>query len=146
MSFANCALPYYIGNVIEDRRKVLAYTPNQFYDKKQITVKHTMKLYKSMMRQTVTVLNHQTNQTFEESYDTLILSPGASANRLNTHSDISFTVRNLEDTETIDTFITNTKAQRALVGAGYISLEVLENLHHRGLMSHGFIALQILIN
>ena len=39
MSFANCALPYYIGNVIEDRRKVLAYTPNQFYDKKQITVK-----------------------------------------------------------------------------------------------------------
>lgn len=50
MSFANCALPYYIGNVIEDRRKVLAYTPNQFYDKKQITVKHTMKLYKSMMR------------------------------------------------------------------------------------------------
>ena len=76
----------------------------------------------------------------------MILSPGASANRLNTHSDISFTVRNLEDTETIDTFITNTKAQRALVvGAGYISLEVLENLHHRG-MSHGFIALQILIN
>ena len=62
-------------------------------------------------RQTVTVLNHQTNQTFEESYDTLILSPGASANRLNTHSDISFTVRNLEDTEAIDTFITNTKAQ-----------------------------------
>ena len=50
MSFANCALPYYIGNVIEDRRKVLAYTPDQFYDKKHITVKHTMKLYKSMIR------------------------------------------------------------------------------------------------
>ena len=50
MSFANCALPYYIGNVIEDRRKVLAYTPNQFYDKKHITVKHTMKLYKSMIK------------------------------------------------------------------------------------------------
>ena len=98
-------------------------------------------------RQTVTVLNHQTNQTFEESYDTLILSPGASANRLNTHSDISFTVRNLEDTETIDTFITNTKAQRALVvGAGYISLEVLKIYIIEVWMSHGFIALQILIN
>ncbi|MDU5337859.1 MAG: CoA-disulfide reductase [Staphylococcus epidermidis] len=135
MSFANCALPYYIGNVIEDRRKVLAYTPNQFYDKKQITVKTYHEVIQiNDERQKVTVLNHQTNQTFEESYDTLILSPGASANRLNTHSDISFTVRNLEDTEAIDTFITNTKAQRALVvGAGYISLEVLENLHHRGL-------------
>ena len=66
MSFANCALPYYIGNVIEDRRKVLAYTPNQFYDKKQITVKTYHEVIQiNDERQTVTVLNHQTNQTFE---------------------------------------------------------------------------------
>ena len=141
MSFANCALPYYIGNVIEDRRKVLAYTPNQFYDKKQITVKTYHEVIQiNDERQKVTVLNHQTNQTFEESYDTLILSPGASANRLNTHSDISFTVRNLEDTETIDTFITNTKAQRALVvGAGYIAVELAGVINGLGAKTHLFV-------
>lgn len=49
MSFANCALPYVIGEVVEDRRYALAYTPEKFYDRKQITVKLIMKLLQSMM-------------------------------------------------------------------------------------------------
>lgn len=85
-------------------------------------------------KQTVTVCNRQSGETFEESYDTLILSPGADANSLGFESDIAFTLRNFEDTEAIDQFISETDAKHALVvGAGYISLEVLENLHERGL-------------
>ena len=79
-------------------------------------------------------MNRQTGETFEESYDTLILSPGAGANNLGFDSNISFNLRNLEDTDAIDQFISNNHAKNALVvGAGYISLEVLENLYTRGL-------------
>lgn len=135
MSFANCALPYYIGQLVTEREKVLAYTPESFYDKKQIKVKTYHEVTEiNDKHQTVTVVNRQTGETFEESYDTLILSPGAGANNLGFDSNISFNLRNLEDTDAIDQFISNNHAKNALVvGAGYISLEVLENLYTRGL-------------
>ncbi|WP_049426900.1 CoA-disulfide reductase [Staphylococcus capitis] len=135
MIFANCALPYYIGQLVTEREKVLAYTPESFYDKKQIKVKTYHEVTEiNDKHQTVTVVNRQTGETFEESYDTLILSPGAGANNLGFDSNISFNLRNLEDTDAIDQFISNNHAKNALVvGAGYISLEVLENLYTRGL-------------
>ena len=135
MSFANCALPYYIGEIVNERDNVLAYTPETFYQKKQIKVKTYHEVIEiNDDKQTVTVCNRQSGETFEESYDTLILSPGADANSLGFESDIAFTLRNFEDTEAIDQFISETDAKHALVvGAGYISLEVLENLHERGL-------------
>ena len=135
MSFANCALPYYIGELVTEREKVLAYTPESFYDKKQINVKTYHEVIEiNDTHQTVTVLNRQTGETYEELYDTLILSPGAGANTLGFDSNISFNLRNLEDTDAIDQFIANNHAKNALVvGAGYISLEVLENLYERGL-------------
>ncbi|MFW3611144.1 CoA-disulfide reductase [Staphylococcus caprae] len=135
MSFANCALPYYIGEIVKERDNVLAYTPETFYQKKQIKVKTYHEVIEiNDDKQTVTVCNRQSGETFEESYDTLILSPGAGANSLGFESDIAFTLRNFEDTEAIDQFIIETDAKHALVvGAGYISLEVLENLHERGL-------------
>ncbi|OHO71584.1 CoA-disulfide reductase [Staphylococcus sp. HMSC036D05] len=135
MSFANCALPYYIGEIVNERDNVLACTPETFYQKKQIKVKTYHEVIEiNDDKQTVTVCNRQSGETFEEAYDTLILSPGASANSLGFESDIAFTLRNFEDTEAIDQFISETDAKHALVvGAGYISLEVLENLHERGL-------------
>ncbi|HHO5200574.1 TPA: CoA-disulfide reductase [Staphylococcus aureus] len=135
MSFANCALPYVIGEVVEDRRYALAYTPEKFYDRKQITVKTYHEVIAiNDERQTVSVLNRKTNEQFEESYDKLILSPGASANSLGFESDITFTLRNLEDTDAIDQFIKANQVDKVLVvGAGYVSLEVLENLYERGL-------------
>ncbi|MBX5319216.1 CoA-disulfide reductase [Staphylococcus caprae] len=135
MSFANCALPYYIGEIVNERDNVLAYTPETFYEKKQIKVKTYHEVIEiNDDKQTVTVFNRQSGETFEESYDTLILSPGAGANSLGFESDIAFTLRNFEDTEAIDQFISETDAKHALVvGAGYISLEVLENLHARDL-------------
>ena len=135
MSFANCALPYYIGEIVNERDNVLAYTPETFYQKKQIKVKTYHEVIEiNDDKQTVTVCNRQSGETFEEPYDTLILSPGAGANSLGFESDIAFTLRNFEDTEAIDQFISETDAKHALVvGAGYISLEVLENLHARDL-------------
>lgn len=135
MSFANCGLPYYIGGVVQDRDQILEATPEAFYDKKKITVKpyHEVTAVNTETK-TVTVYNRENNETFEESYDTLILSPGCRANRLDVDSDMIFTLRNMEDTDAIDQYIREHQVQRALViGAGYISLEILENLYHRGI-------------
>ena len=135
MSFANCALPYYLSDTITEREKVLAYTPDAFYDKKHINVKTYHEVIAiNDTRQTVTVKNRTTDETFEEPYDYLILSPGCSANRLNFNTDMAFTLRNLEDTDAINEYIDTHDVHKALiVGAGYISLEVLENLYQRGL-------------
>lgn len=135
MSFANCALPYYLGEVVDSRDKVLEATPASFYKSKQIVVKpyHEVTAINDH-KQTITVYNRIDHTSFEETYDTLILSPGCSANTLNLNSNISFTLRNMEDTDEIENFIENQKVKTALViGAGYIGLEVLDNLHVRGI-------------
>lgn len=135
VTFANCGLPYAIGNVLDDNDALLAYTPQQFKDKKDVTV-YTYHEVTAINDQTntITVLNRKTDETFETSYDTLVLSPGASANSLGFNSELVFTLRNLEDTDAIDQFIKENNPRRALViGAGYISLEVLENLYVRNI-------------
>ena len=135
MSFANCGLPYYIGHLVSDRHQILPITPDVFKEKKNIVVKtHHEVIGVNDQQHVVRVLNHQTGETFDETYDKLILSPGASANTLGFTNDFTFTLRNAEDMDQIDQYITRHKAKRALVvGAGYISLEVLENLYQRGL-------------
>lgn len=135
MSFANCGLPYYLGNVVDSRDKLLATTPEAFYKKKNINVKtyHEVTAIDDV-NQTVAVYNHLNNESTSFSYDKLILSPGCSANTLPLDSNIVFTLRNMEDTDAIENFIINNNVQQALVvGAGYISLEVLDNLYHRGI-------------
>ncbi len=135
MSFANCGLPYYLGNVVNERKDVLPITPDMFKEKKNITVKTYHEVIAiNDKAQTVTVLNRETKETFETNYDKLILSPGAGANSLGFDNDFIFTLRNMEDTDAIDQFIEQHQVKKALVvGAGYISLEVLENLYTRGL-------------
>ncbi len=81
--------------------------------------------------QTITVYNRVNNTSFEEHYDTLILS---SANSLNLNGPIAFTLRNMEDTDAIETFIEQQNVNKALVvGTGYIGLEILDNLYERGI-------------
>lgn len=135
MSFANCALPYYLGNVVDSRDKVLEATPESFYDSKQINVKPYHEVIAiNDATNTVKVYNRMDDTTFEESYDTLILSPGCRANTLNLNSAIAFTLRNMEDTDAIETFIEKNEVKRALViGTGYIGLEILDNLYERGI-------------
>ena len=134
MSFANCGLPYYIGHLVSIVINIAYYT-RHFKEKKNIVVKtHHEVIEVNDQQHVVRVLNHQTGETFDETYDKLILSPGASANTLGFTNDFTFTLRNAEDMDQIDQYISRHKAKRALVvGAGYISLEVLENLYQRGL-------------
>jgi len=137
MSFANCGLPYYLGNEIEDRSELLQASAESFKERKEIAVH----LYHEVIavdtaKKTVTVHNHLTNNITEETYDKLILSPGCKAVRLPqlAGSEITFPVRTLEDTDIIEQHIEQYEVKKALViGAGYISLEMIENLKHRGL-------------
>jgi len=135
MSFANCALPYYLGNIVESRDQVLEATPESFYDTKQIIVKPYHEVTSiNDVAQTITVYDRTQDHTFDVNYDSLILSPGCSANTLNLNSDIAFTLRNMEDTDAIDNFIEDNKVKKALViGAGYIGLEIIDNLYERNI-------------
>ena len=135
MSFANCALPYYLGNVVSSRDQILEATPESFYDAKQIVVKPYHEVTSiNDTSQTITVYDYIQDKTFEERYDTLILSPGCSANTLNLNSDMTFTLRNMEDTDAIEDFIEANQVKKALViGAGYIGLEIIDNLYERGI-------------
>lgn len=135
MSFANCGLPYYLGHVVETREALLPITPQIFKEKKNIhvLVKHEVIAVDSQ-KKCVTVKNHETGTTFNDTFDTLILSPGARAHHLNFEAPHLFTLRNMEDTDAIETYITQHDVKRVLiVGGGYVSLEVLENMYHRGL-------------
>lgn len=135
MSFANCGLPYYLGQVVEDRDYMLSATPEQFKEKKNITVKTFHEaIALNDKEKTITIKNHETGETFEDKYDQLILSPGCRANQLPVQSDRLFTLRNLVDTDKIEQFIEEKNVQSALIiGAGYVSLEILENLYYRGI-------------
>lgn len=136
MSFANCGLPYYLGNVIEDRYSLVQSNPQQFLENKNITV-HTYHevINIDTIKQTVTIHDNKNKQDIIDSYDYLILSPGAKVVTLpQLNASHVFSLRNLEDTDKIEAYIKNEKVQSVLVvGAGYISLEMVENLKLRGL-------------
>ncbi|MBI5975295.1 CoA-disulfide reductase [Staphylococcus canis] len=135
MSFANCGLPYYLGNVIEKREKLLPETPDTFKSNRNIDVKlkHEVIAINSQ-KQTITVKDHTSGETFEDTYDVLILSPGARARRLDIEAPNLFTLRNMEDTDRIENFIRTHSVENVLiVGAGYVSLEMVENMYKRGL-------------
>ena len=138
VSFANCGLPYYIGGVIEDRRKLLVATPEQFRDwfKVEVRVRTAVRKIDPAQR-TIEVVNLQTAATATEPYDALVLSPGAAPVRPPLPGiDLPgiFTLRSLDDVDRIHAWISRRGAERAVVvGAGYIGLEMADNLTRRGL-------------
>lgn len=135
MSFANCGLPYYLGHVVTSRDDMVPITPTDFKEKKNIDVylKHEV-ISVNSEDNSVQIKNHQTGEIFTDYYDTLILSPGARAHQLDFDSPHLFTLRNMEDTDAIENYITENNVDRVLiVGGGYVSLEVLENMYERGL-------------
>ncbi|UXR70097.1 CoA-disulfide reductase [Staphylococcus sp. IVB6246] len=135
MSFANCGLPYYLGNVVSSRDQLLPMTPEKFKEKKNITVKLQHEVINvDTTAQTVEVKDHTTGKVLKDHYDILVLSPGARARRLDFDVPHLFTLRNMEDTDAIENYITSHQVQRVLlIGAGYVSLELLENIYERGL-------------
>lgn len=136
ISYANCGLPYYIGGVIEDHDKLLVQTPASFGRRFNVDVRvNTEAVALHPERKTVTLKGPDGSVT-EESYDRLLLSPGAVPFRpLLPGIDLPgiFTLRNVADTDAIADFMTCREVRRAVViGAGFIGLEMVENLSHRG--------------
>lgn len=138
VSFANCGLPYHVGDVIPQESSLVLASPQLFHDRFRITVKiHHEVIAINRQLKTITVRNVQTGDTLEDSYDALVLSPGAAPLRPDLPGlDLPgvFTVRTIPDSREIRAWIDRTGAKRALVaGAGFIGLEMAENLRHRGL-------------
>ena len=138
VSFANCGLPYYIGGVITDRGDLTLQTPQSFKARFNIDVRVLNEAVKiNPDNKTVTVKNLRTGETYEETYDNLILSMGAEPIRPNIDgADGSnvFTLRNIPDTLKIKNYIDTAKPRSAVViGGGYIGVEMAENLVEAGL-------------
>ena len=138
ISYANCGLPYYIGGVIEDPEELTLQTPESFFRRFRIhmKVRHEVTAIHPE-KKTVSVKNLETGAVFEESYDKLLLSPGAKPvwpDLPGMDSDKLFTLRTVEDTLRIKEFIDRNKPKSAvMVGGGFIGLEVAENLRELGL-------------
>ncbi|MBE6829790.1 MAG: pyridine nucleotide-disulfide oxidoreductase [Ruminococcaceae bacterium] len=138
ISYANCGLPYYIGGTIRDRKKLIVTQPELLRRRFGIDVRTKSEVVKiDREKKTVTVQNHADGSTYEESYDKLILSPGAVPKRPNLpgiDSEGIFTLRTVPDTLQIDAYIKEKHAKSAVVvGAGFIGVEMAENLKERGL-------------
>ena len=138
ISYANCGLPYYIGGVIEDAGELTLQTPESFFTRFRVQIKvlHEVTAIHPD-RKTVSVTNLQTGERFEESYDKLLLSPGAKPTQPRfpgADSDRLFTLRTVEDTLRIRAYIDEHHPRSAvLAGGGFIGLELAENLRELGM-------------
>ena len=136
ISYANCGLPYYIGGVIEEREKLFVQTPEAFSTRFRVDVRTENEvIFIDRKRKTITV-RQSSEDTYEESYDKLLISTGASPVRPPLPGiDLSgiFTLRNVADTDKIKAYIdSHAPRQAVVVGAGFIGLEMAENLHAQG--------------
>lgn len=137
ISYANCGLPYYIGDVITDKEELTLQTPESFYNRFNVNVKvHHEVTAVHPNRKTVEVKNLETGEVFEEKYDKLLLSPGAKPIKppfKGIDSDKLFTLRTVEDTLKIKEYVDKNKPKSAVVaGGGFIGLETAENLRELG--------------
>lgn len=138
ISYANCGLPYYIGDVITDPEALTLQTPENFFSRFRVTMKvrHEVTAIHPE-RNTVSVTNLETGEEFEESYDKLLLSPGAKPTQPKlpgTGISKLFTLRTVEGTFRIKEYI-NQKQPKSVVlaGGGFIGLELAENLRELGM-------------
>ncbi|MBW3112582.1 MULTISPECIES: CoA-disulfide reductase [Bacillaceae] len=138
ISFANCGLPYYIGEVITNRDALLVQTVEGMSKKFNLDIRNLSEVVEIHRdRKTVSIKKVDTGKVYEESYDKLILSPGARPivpplEGL-TEAKKVFTLRNIPDTDRIKAWVDETKPEEAvIIGGGFIGLEMAENLHHRG--------------
>lgn len=132
ISFANCGLPYYIGDIIKTEDDLLVQTPEKFKERFNIDVRIKQEVIKiDKEKKKLQIKNKATGEIYIENYDKLVLSPGAEPiNPFNeVKSDRIFTIRNVKDAEKVKTFIENNNPKSAvIVGGGYIGVEMAENL------------------
>ena len=138
ISYANCGLPYYIGGVIEDPDELTLQTPEHFWNRFRVSmnVHHEVTAIHPEQK-TVSVRNLQTGHKFEESYDKLLLSPGAKPTQpkiTGVGLEKVFTLRTVEDTFRIKDYIDQNQPKSAiLAGGGFIGIELAENLRELGM-------------
>ena len=138
VSFANCGLPYFVGDVIREEKKLLVASAELFKNRFAIDVRTEHDVVAiDREKRTITVVELATGRTLEERYDALVLAPGAAAIRPPIPGiDLPgvFSVRTIPDSRAVRAWLDEKQAKRALiVGGGFIGLEMAENLAHRGL-------------
>lgn len=138
ISYANCGLPYYIGDVITDPEDLTLQTPESFFTRFRINMKvHHEVTAVHPDKKTISVKNLELGEEFEEAYDKLILSPGAKPTQPRLPGvgiEKLFTLRTVEDTFRIKEYITRHQPESAvLAGGGFIGLELAENLRDLGM-------------
>ncbi|MEC2055689.1 CoA-disulfide reductase [Peribacillus psychrosaccharolyticus] len=138
ISFANCGLPYYIGGVISERKKLLVQTVEGMSNRFNLDIRNLTEVVRiNAQEKMVTARNLQTGEEYVESYDALILSPGSKPIKPQIsgieEAKALFTVRNVPDTDRIKQYVDEEKPKHAVViGGGFIGLELAENLVERG--------------
>jgi NADPH-dependent 2,4-dienoyl-CoA reductase/sulfur reductase-like enzyme/peroxiredoxin family protein/rhodanese-related sulfurtransferase/TusA-related sulfurtransferase len=138
ISYANCGLPYYIGGTIAERESLFVQTPEAFSRRFNVDVRVLQEVVSiSPEHKTISIRKLTTGEEYQESYDKLVLSPGAEPVRPNLpgiDTEGIFTMRNVADTDRIKSYIEEHNIKRAIVvGAGFIGLEMAENLHKLGI-------------
>lgn len=137
VSFSNCSLPFYLSGIVENSDKLIVMNPTVFKKRFNIEARVQHEVISIQRQQkTITVKNIGTGETYEESYDQLVLSPGASPivpNLEGISAPHVFTVRNVVDIERLQNYIEMKDAQNiAVIGGGFIGVEVAENLKLAG--------------
>ena len=135
ISFANCGLPYHIGETIKDRNNLLVQTVKGMKDRFGIDVRVKTEVLKiNPKEKTVLAKNLVTGEKYEESYDKLLLSPGAEAfipPIPGVHSKNIYSLRNMSDMDKIKSKVDKKVKRAVVIGAGFIGLEIAENLVER---------------
>ncbi len=137
ISYANCGLPYYIGGTIEERDKLFVQTPETFGRRFKIDVRTSSEVTGINPKSKIVTVKGADGRVYTESYDKLLLSPGASPVKPplpGIDSEGIFTLRNVADTDAIKAYMNERSPKNAvIIGAGFIGLEMAENLHEAGM-------------
>ena len=135
VSYANCGLPYHVGEVIKNESQLLLQTPKSLKNRFNLDVRVNSRVTKiDPARKTVTVLNVKTDESYQESYDNLVISTGAKPRALQTPGiERAFILRDVEDATKIKAQVDSGNIKSAaILGAGFIGIELAENFIHRG--------------
>ena len=144
VSYANCGLPYYLGGTIRTKGELLVATPEFLKRRFRIDVRVRSEVVAIDRKAKKVRVREDDGREYDESYDKLVLAPGASAKTFGPGGEGTFTLRSVNDALAMDGYIRKNGARSALVaGGGFIGLETAENLAVRVLRQRGFDAYNV---